>query len=165
MTTTTARYKLPLIEPGQAQKEMFHNESLAAIDALLNAVVEAVGTTQPPSAPEAGQSWIAGAAPTGAWAGSVNMLASWTDGGWRFFAPVAGMRAIVRASGMPVEWDGSAWRQGEIKGARVLIAGKQVVGERQPGIAAPVGGATVDSEARVALGAILSALRAHGLIT
>lgn len=165
MTTTTARYRLKLIKPGQAQKEMFHNESLAAIDALLNAAVEAVGTTQPPSAPEAGQSWITGAAPSGAWAGRVNMLASWTDGGWRFFEAVAGMRVTVRVSGMPVEWDGSAWRQGEIKGARVLIGGKQVVGERQPGIAAPVGGATVDSEARAALGAILSTLRSHGLVT
>lgn len=33
MTDTSARFALPLILPGQAQKEIFHNEALALLDA------------------------------------------------------------------------------------------------------------------------------------
>jgi hypothetical protein len=44
------------------------------------------------------------------------------------------------------------------------VAGSQVVGARQAAIAAPDGGTNQDSEARVTIGAILSALRTHGLI-
>jgi len=40
----------------------------------------------------------------------------------------------------------------------------QVVGPQGSPVADPSGGSTVDSEARTAIGAILSALRAHGLI-
>ena len=38
--STTVRFALPLIAPGQAQKEAYHNEALAAIDAALHACVE-----------------------------------------------------------------------------------------------------------------------------
>jgi hypothetical protein len=46
----------------------------------------------------------------------------------------------------------------------VQISGKQVVGPRQPAIAAPSGGTVVDGEARSAIGAILAALATHGLL-
>jgi len=164
MTTTTARHKLPLLMPGQAQKEMFHNESLAAIDALLHAAVEGVGITTPPAVPGIGQSWIVGATPTGDWAGQAHALASWTDGGWRFQTPVPGLGVTLAATGTQARWDGEAWRVGDVRAERVLIGGVQVVGARRGAIPAPAGGATVDAEARAAVAAILSALRTHGLI-
>lgn len=164
MTTATARHKLPLIVPGQAQKEMFHNESLAAIDALLHAAVEGVGDETPPATPGEGRSWIIGANPTGAWAGQPHTLASWTEGGWRFAAAVAGMRATVRATGIEAAWDGAAWRQGEVRALRLLVGGEQVVGARGSAIADPAGGATIDGEARAAVAAVIAALRTHGLI-
>lgn len=34
---TTARLGLPLLAPGQAQKELFHNEALALVDAATQA--------------------------------------------------------------------------------------------------------------------------------
>ena len=40
----------------------------------------------------------------------------------------------------------------------------KVVGEQEGAITDPSGGSTIDSEARTALGSILTALRAHGLI-
>jgi hypothetical protein len=50
------------------------------------------------------------------------------------------------------------------KNGQFFIQGNQVVGPRQPAIAAPSGGATVDTQARTAIADILAALRAHGLI-
>lgn len=164
MTTLTARFKLPLLAPGQAQKELFHNEAVAALDALLNASVEAVGSNAPPAAPQIGQSWILGAAPTGAWAGQPHAIAWWGDGGWRFAAPAAGMRATIRDSGLPVAWEADGWRVGEVRAGRVAVGGVQVVGPRQPAIAEPAGGAVIDAEARAAVAAILASLRAHGLL-
>lgn len=44
------------------------------------------------------------------------------------------------------------------------VAGLKVVGAQQGAINSPTGGSTVDSASRTAIGAILSALRVHGLI-
>ena len=81
MVETSARLALPLLVPGQAQKEMFHNEALATIDLALQASVAAVGTEAPPAAPSPGQCWIVGPRPTGDWAGQAGALAGWTAGG------------------------------------------------------------------------------------
>jgi hypothetical protein len=84
MTDLTARFALPLLHAGQAQKEMTHNEALLALDILLHPEVEALGENQPPPAPSAGQCWIVGDAPIGAWAGQADRIAAWSPAGWRF---------------------------------------------------------------------------------
>ncbi len=86
----TARLKLPTIRPGQAQKETSQNEALTLSDVLVQAAIS-LGTTVPPSAPVAGQNWVIGSTPSGAWAGQAGRLAGWTDGGWRFVEPTEGM--------------------------------------------------------------------------
>jgi Protein of unknown function (DUF2793) len=87
MPDVTDRLSLPLLVAGQAQKEVTHNEALTLIDFLAQPVVVAVAPVSVPAAPTLGQSWIVGAAPTGAWAGKAAHIASWTSGGWRFCAP------------------------------------------------------------------------------
>lgn len=164
MTTTTARHELPLLVPGQAQKEMFHNEALAAIDMLLHAAVESVGLDAPPVAPEHGRTWVVGAAPSGDWIGRAHHLASWTSGGWRFAPPVRGMSVAVGAAGLRAAWDGTRWAIGVVEAERFVVAGTQVVGAQNPAITDPVGGSAIDAEARAALSAILTTLRTHGLI-
>ena len=72
MTETSARFALPFILPGQAQKEAFHNEALALIDAALHACVAGDPTDEVPTVPAAGESWIVGPGATGAWAGHVH---------------------------------------------------------------------------------------------
>ena len=67
---TSVRTGLPLLQPGQAQKEMVHNEALALIDLLLQPSVVTVGLNVPPAAPARGACWIVGAAPTGDWGGA-----------------------------------------------------------------------------------------------
>ena len=46
---TTPRHAMPFLIPGQAQKEMFVNESLALIDMLLHPVVTGSATAPPTS--------------------------------------------------------------------------------------------------------------------
>jgi len=164
MTEQTVRFSLPLLAPGQAQKEFFHNEALAAIDAALHPVVEDAGTVVPPTDPAAGQAWIAGAAAGGDWAGADGKICIATAGGWRFIAPVDGMTAWNRAAGCWSIWDGSDWKNGEFPVSRILVNGVQVLGDRQAAISDPAGGATVDAQSRAAIAAMLEALRQHGLI-
>lgn len=165
MTDTSARFALPLLQPGQAQKEIFHNEALTLLDIALHGVAESIGDNDPPAAPGPGACWIVGPAPTGAWAGRADHIAGWTAGGWRFVAPVPGMALWLRASGVQARFDGSAWSVGIVPAHAVHVSGQQVVGARQPAIAEPAGGAVVDEQARTAVASILAALRAHGLIT
>ncbi len=164
MTTTTTRHKLPLLVPGQAQKEMFHNESLAAIDMLLHAAVEAVGVNVPPAAATDGQSWIVGTAPSGTWSGHADNVASWSPSGWRFQAAVTGLSVSVGTGGLRAVWDGARWTVGRMDVERLVVSGVQVVGRQRAAIADPLGGVTVDAEARAAVLAMLGAMRAHGLI-
>lgn len=141
----TARLALPLLAMAQAQKEVTHNEALALLDLLVQPVVEAGPQAAPPPAPGAGQGWIVAAGATGEWAGHDRALALWTAGGWRFVAPVAGMRTLRLGDGAWLRFDGEEW----IEPAT---------------IASPAGGATVDSEARAAIAALILALVGHGLL-
>ena len=141
----TPRFGMSLISPGQAQKELFHNEAIQTLDLLIAACAEDGPGNSPPASPSTGSCYIVGDAPTGAWAGKAYHLAGYTDGGWRFVAPIDGMEVYLRAAAVTAKFAGGAW---------VLV----------PAIAAPSGGATVDSESRATIGQILSALRQHGLI-
>ena len=164
MTDSSGRFALPFLEPGQAQKELFHNEALAAVDALVHAAAQAIGSATPPASPAIGQCWTLGASPTGAWAGHGGALAAWTAGGWRFVGPVPGMLVWSIADGVHARWSGSAWIVGSVAATDVRVGGLQVLGARQAAIAPPAAGATIDAEARATIGAILAAMRSHGLI-
>lgn len=163
MTDATARFALPLIAAGQAQKEVFHNEALMRIDALLEPVVEAVMLDDPPASPDPGQCWVVGAAPSGAWAGEARAIAAWSEGGWRFLAPAIATTVWSRAEALFARFDGSDWIPGEIRASRVLVGGVQVVGMQQSAVAPPTGGTVVDGEARNAVAAIIAVLKSHGL--
>ncbi|OAN64847.1 DUF2793 domain-containing protein [Sphingomonas sp. TDK1] len=158
----TPRLALPLLEPGQAQKEMFHNEALALLDIASQASAAAVQNT-PPTTPQPGQCWVVGAAPEGAWVGHAAALAGWTDGGWRFLEPNEGMTVWIAADMAFAVHHQGQWYQGRTFG-RLFIEGRQTVGPRAPNIVEPAGGATVDAEARRAITAVLQTLRRHGLI-
>ena len=161
----TPRLGLPLLVAGQIQKELFHNEALAIIDLLIAGSVESAPITVPPASPSIGTLYrVASAGASGAFAGHEGALAGWSDGGWRFVAPIEGLRLTDRASGVDFAYRSGAWTSGSLRGSEVVIGGDKVVGDRRPPIADPVGGAAIDSEARLAIAQILSGLRAHGLI-
>ncbi|MDO6413786.1 DUF2793 domain-containing protein [Sphingomonas sp. BIUV-7] len=165
MSETTPRLTLPLLQEGQAQKEALHNEALLLLDGLVGGMVEAVGQTVPPTAPEQGQSWIVGAMPTGDWSGHADEIALWTAGGWRFLRPREGVALRLRTNGLRIERGATGWGSGALAASALTIGGVQLVGPRLSGIANPGGGATIDTEARAALAAVLVTLRTHGLIS
>jgi len=140
----TARLGLPLIEPGQAQKEWFHNESLLLLDGAVQASVMAVGTDMPPAAAVPGEGWVVGATPVDQWSGHRHELAIRTDGGWRFLLAIEGMAVWDRATGC-------LWRHR----SGMWLCGNAIM--------PPSGGATVDQEARRTLAAVIELLRGHGL--
>lgn len=161
----TPRLALPLLQPGQAQKETTHNEALALLDLAVQASVLAVGTNVPPANPVEGNAWIVGAAPTGGWVGQPRSIAGWTSGGWRFVAARDGMAVWSVADEQVARFGGGAWTLGVLAGSRVSIGGIDVVGAQREAIVDPSGGPVADLEARAAIGAILGALRGHGLIS
>lgn len=164
MTDISARFALPFILPGQAQKEAYHNEALSLIDATLHASVEGGPLATPPTDPDEGSSWIVAAGATGAWAGKADALACWTAGGWRFVSPVPGMLAWSIDAGCWLHWSGAAWSDGSLPAAAFSIGGQQVVGPRLPDVPSPSGGTIIDAEARDAVDAIIATLKSHGLI-
>ncbi|MFL9839935.1 DUF2793 domain-containing protein [Sphingomonas sp. ST-64] len=160
----SARFALPMLHAGQAQKEMFHNEALTIIDILLHAGVKAIALDAPPIDPQAGAAWVIGTAPLDAWSGHESEIAAWTEGGWRFLPPTSGMTVWVESAGLSARFADGAWEIGTVVAERVEIGGNRVLGPRLAAIPAPDAGTTIDAEARTAINAVLDALRAHGLI-
>jgi len=161
--SATSRFSLPLIAPGQAQKEAFHNEALAAIDALLHPSIEGV-TATPPTDPELGACWLVAAGAAGAWSDRDDSLAIWTSGGWRFAAPVPGMTAWHATAAVWLYRSGESWISAGWPVAAIRIGNDQVVGPRQPDVPTPSGGTTIDTQARAAIDALIATLKTHGLI-
>lgn len=164
MTETSDRFVLPYILPGQAQKEAFHNEALARIDAALHAAAEEGPLATPPASPALGQGWLVGAGASGDWAGHDDALACWTAGGWRFVSPVPGMQVWNIDLGCWRHWTGTAWSDGEWPATALTIGGQQVVGGRLADVPSPSGGTIIDAEARAAIDGLIATLKSHGLI-
>ncbi len=139
----TARLDLPLLFAGQAQKELYLNESLARIDALLHGAVEAQ-TATPPATPLEGQCWLVASGATGVWSGHADKLASFQQGQWWFQAPRDGLRLFNRATGQEVLYFGS-WKT-----------------PAKPAV--PSGGTVIDTQARTAIAALIDSLVAAGVL-
>jgi hypothetical protein len=162
--SATPRLAMPLLSPGQAQKELFHNEALQTLDTFAAAAVEEPARADPPTAPVPGACYIVADGATGAWAGHDGALAAYSSGGWRLEAPVEGLAVYVRSASLWCVFRGGAWESGTLRGSTLGLGGQQVVGPRGAAITSPGGGSTVDAEARAVVGQILAALRQHGLI-
>ena len=160
----TARFELPYLAPGQMQKELFHNEALQRIDMLLSPVVEGAASPTPPPNPAIGSCYLVAAGGTGAWTGHDGELACFSEGGWRFVPPAEGLSLLDRASGQFMVRRSGTWDTGILRAKELRIDGIAVVRSQRPAISDPSGGTVVDSECRVAIGQMLGAMRAHGLI-
>ncbi len=159
----TIRHRLPLLAAGQAQKEVTHNEALLAIDRQLQPSVLSRSLLDPPTTPVAGASYIVPPGATGIWAGQQDSLAFFDGFGWIYTRPAVGFLVWVVDEAAFTIFD-SGWSTGGWPAAALHIAGRTVLGATPASIAAPVGGAVVDAEARMVIAAIAAALRAQGII-
>jgi hypothetical protein len=159
----SARFALPFLAPGQMQKETFHNEALQAIDMLLCPIVEGL-LQSPPMNAAIGSCYLVAADADGAWLGQDGALACMTDGGWRYVPATEGLSVLDRATGEVIVHRNGNWETGIVRAQEVRINDQVVLRNRQPGIADPASGSIVDNECRAAVSAILTTLRAHGLI-
>ena len=108
MPNTTNRVKLPYVLQSQSQKEVTLNSALDLVDALLQAAMVSIAVNTPPGSPLAGDSYIVGNAPTGAWTGQAKALAFYTTG-WNFIAPWEGLTVWACDTNIMTTYDGSAW--------------------------------------------------------
>ena len=143
LPSATARFSLPLLFPGQAQREFAVNEAFARCDILLHATVSEEISTPPADAAD-GEAWLVGAAATGDFADRDGMIAARCFGQWMFIAPHDGMRLFDRSTRREFLFSGG-WLRPQV-------------------IDAPTSGAVVDAEARITIGAILDVLRNNGIV-
>ena len=140
--TATPRFALPLLFAAQAQKEFFVNEAASRTDALLHCAIEGTANA-PPAAPQPGETWLIGTAPSGAWTGQAGRIASFQGGSWVFQAPRDGIQVLSRQTGQRFDYRGG-WR----KAVRP---------------ANPLGGTTIDAEVRATLVNLLETLATAGI--
>lgn len=142
-TSASPRFALPLLFAAQAQKEFFVNQAHALTDALLHPAIEGEAD-EPPAEPDAGETWLVGDMPMGAWAGREGCLASFQAGTWVFVQPRDGLRVLDRSTGQDVRY-----LEGWLRAASPAV---------------PSGGGTIDSEARAAIAELIDALAAAGIL-
>ena len=164
MAETTDRYALPLLQAGQAQKEITHNEALLAVDTLLQLAVETATLAAPPAAPAAGQAWLVAAGGSGAWSGRDGQIASFSAGGWRFVAPREGCIAWLRDVARFAVLTGAGWRSDGWPVAGLRIGSRLALASTPPAVATPAGGSVIDVEARAKLAELIGGLRTLGLL-
>jgi hypothetical protein len=90
----TLHIGLTLVEQVQAQKEVIINQALMRMDALLNTGATSRVLDAPPGSPLAGDLYIVGNSPSGAWLGKALQIA-YFEQLWRFIVPRAGMTLWV----------------------------------------------------------------------
>lgn len=140
--SASARFGLPFLYSGQAQKEVFVNEAFAATDALLHCKVEDE-TASPPVEASEGQTWLVAPGATGDWSGQDGSLACFRAGGWTFIPPCDGLRIFNATSGQENLFFG-LWRKASVP-------------------LEPLDGTTVDVEARATISSLIAALRVVGI--
>lgn len=139
----TPRFRLPFLYPAQAQKEFTVNEALARIDAVSHPAIEGVASRVPDD-PAAGDCWLVAPDATDFFAGHDEELAFFDGSQWSFIAPLPGMAVFDKA--------------------RAVIRRYSVGWSEPASVAAPVGGGTIDAEARQAIVALLQALEGLSLL-
>lgn len=107
--TTTPNLTISLVEQSQAQKEITVNTALTRIDAFLNNGAKSRLTATPPGSPAAGDLYIVGPSPTGAWSGQAGKLAFY-DTSWKFITAREGMTLWVGDEDVLYAYDGTTWQ-------------------------------------------------------
>lgn len=108
---TTPKLQMPELVVGQAGKELTHNQALAVLDQLAQAVVVDKDLTAPPGSPANGSMYIVAASATGDWSGQDGKLAYWitTVAAWTFITPADGWSVWVTDEAVRYERKAGVW--------------------------------------------------------
>jgi Protein of unknown function (DUF2793) len=156
------RLALPLIAPGQSQKDVTHNEALLALDRMVTLAAVSRSLASPPASPLVGQMYIVPPAGAAAWGQPVGTLMQWQGSGWLAEPPRDGQIALVIDEMVMLVHQGSWQASWPVSG--LAIAGRQVLAVPPASVPAATGGSTVDAQARATLAALIQALQQQGLI-
>jgi hypothetical protein len=142
-SSTTPVAGLPLLVPGQAQKEFFLNQALSILDALYPQSVVA-SQNAPPAALNDSACFRVISPAIEAWLGHEDDIAIGIGGDWHFVAPREGMQVFDTEAGHWLVFR-SGWQSAA---APTIVAG----------------GSTIDTEARTALAQLIEALNHLGIL-
>lgn len=145
LDSTTKRFALPLLYPGQIQKEQSVNEALIRLDTVAQPAFLDERAV-PPASPVDGAIHLVAAGAQDGWTGHEGALAVRTGTTWLFVEPAHGMHALDLSSGQLVRYHDGEWK-------------------RAPTPAPVTGGGTVDQECRVALENLVDALKQFGIFS
>ena len=127
---TTPKLGVRLMATNDVQKEVVFNEAAVVFDTMVARAVKAVGVNAPPPAPQPGDAYIVGSAPTGDWSGKASQIALFFNG-WRFYAPTQKMKFFDEASGKFWTYSGAAWAQ-DAAGTPTVLSDLADVGGAAP---------------------------------
>lgn len=132
MNDFSTNLDFPYLMPAQAQKHVTVNESLRALDALVQTGVQSRRVFEQPDSAEDGQIWIVPPGKSGdAWAPFANWaLAYWRDGAWVQLRPRPGWRVWIADEGRLAVYDGGGWRALAGAGANRLMNASFWVNQR-----------------------------------
>ncbi len=113
MNDFSTRLGLPYLMPAQAQKHVTVNESLRALDALVQMSAVTRGLAGQPAAPADGECYILPAGKTGLDWGPMadGAVAYYRDGAWVQLRPKAGWRVWIADEAIMAVYDGEVWRE------------------------------------------------------
>ncbi|MDX2237836.1 MAG: DUF2793 domain-containing protein [Hyphomonadaceae bacterium] len=109
--SNTTHLQLPYLASAQAQKHVTVNESLSALDRIVQLTALSATTSAQPASPADGDLYILPPGKTGAaWASFADhAVAHYLDGAWAQITPREGWRAWVRDAGKLVRRSASGW--------------------------------------------------------
>ena len=105
----TYQFKLPFMQPSQAQKHVTFNEVAALLDAVAQLRLVSLTTTTPPAGGVDGAAYNVAAGATGDWSGQDGQVAVASNGGWLFVTPKTGWRAWVEDTNTQYFYYGGSW--------------------------------------------------------
>lgn len=117
--SATTKLGLDYLEVNQSQKKVTVNEAFNKLDFFVGLTVESIASS-PPSSSSEGAAFLVETNATGAWLGKEGSIAHYLNGAYEFYAPFAGLRLYVSATGMEYRYVQGAWEQITVPNIQVV---------------------------------------------
>ncbi|MBV7255197.1 DUF2793 domain-containing protein [Pacificimonas sp. WHA3] len=162
MTDQTDSFSIPLLQAGQAQKDVTHNEAVLRLERWLAPRVKSRSLAVPPAAPDIGDAWVVAAGGAAQWAGHDGRIAEWR-GRWMYLSPPDGLLIWIEDEDALLMRKNGVWRDDGLPVDAISLRGTKLFAADPQPVVDPAGGGVIDVEARAAIAALLASLRGMGL--